>query len=512
MRIHISFVRPFISALAFTAALATACADRVEGCGYTASCSPDSGGQAGAGGSERDGGASGRGGEPDGGDGGDTCDTTRSPSDEPCLVHDDHSIFVAPSGRDEAAGTMDAPVRSIAHAIQLAAATQRRVILCDATYAEAVTLTASAQLHGGFACPGTDEAAAWSRTEGHARVAPDTPGYALEIRGVTAPLTIEDVEFEALDAAESGGSSIAAFVVSSPSVTLRRVTLRAGVGRDGVEGANSGYTFPTEADLQGNDGTATVGGAPKQCVCPGADAPSTSGGGGGAIPDGGGGSGAPRHGETGGRGGRNGAACEAGGWGTSGAAGPSAPHAARISSVGQLTEDGWQPASGSPAPDGSPGQGGGGGAGRPGGGGGSGGCGGCGGRGGEGGQAGGSSIALLALNSPVQLLQSSLQVANAGHGGDGAAGQRGQQAFGGRGRGFGLGDGGCNGGNGGIGGDGGSGAGAAGGLSVGVLFRGAAPTRRETTVTLGTPGIGGVGGTPQVNDGLDGVAREELQL
>jgi hypothetical protein len=131
---------------------------------------------------------------------------------------------------------------------------------------------------------------------------------------------------------------------------------------------------------------------------------------------------------------------------------------------------------------------------------------------GPGGGGGGASIALISVSSPVMLIDSELISTTAGKGGNGAAGQQGQQMFGG----------------GGIGlvsateaareataaseataGSGGSGDG---GMSVGVLYRGGAPTRQNTNLTLGTAGAKGRGGNPGANDGIAGIAQEELEL
>jgi hypothetical protein len=62
---------------------------------------------------------------------------------------------------------------------------------------------------------------------------------------------------------------------------------------------------------------------------------------------------------------------------------------------------------------------------------------------------------------------------------------------------------GCQGGDGGKGGKGGGGAGGAGGLSVGILFKGTAPTSDGATFTLGTAGTGGTG--KSANNGPAGV-------
>ena len=99
------------------------------------------------------------------------CDATLDPLAESCLVADRYAVFVAPGGVGR--GTKDAPVGSlvqgIAYAKQLGLS---RVIVCDATYDEALSLTAPSpgaptsalQIYGGFHCPGEDGGAAWAPT------------------------------------------------------------------------------------------------------------------------------------------------------------------------------------------------------------------------------------------------------------------------------------------------------------------------------------------------------------
>jgi hypothetical protein len=64
----------------------------------------------------------------------------------------------------------------------------------------------------------------------------------------------------------------------------------------------------------------------------------------------------------------------------------------------------------------------------------------------------------------------------------------------------------CNGGNGGTGSTGGAGGGGAGGVSIGILYRGTAPTADGTTsITPAGAGTPGTGGDPGKNDGAPGV-------
>ncbi len=471
-----------------------------------------SGGAAGdesAGGADEQGGEAGEGGA--GGDGGAggagviECDASASPGATPCAVDEAYAVFVAPSGMDGASGTRHAPVQTLAKAIELAAMDGKFVIACNGVYEAPLVLEAGIRLYGGFDCPGTSNA--WTYVPGSvARVVPSERGAALSINGSNETVQIEDFEFRALDASDAGESSIAGTITNSKDVRLRRVHLIAGSGKSAIDAKNPGFTFPSVAELQGNSAT-DIGGAPKICQCP--DGSSSTGGPAGSPPQQNGGRGTPAPAEgLGGEGGDATLACNSGGGGSAGANGKSASDAPGANILGTLMTMGWMPAAGTAGRAGMPGQGGGGGAGKPGGGGGGGGCGGCGGRGGAGGKGGGSSIALVLYESKVVIDAGELTSAAAGNGGRGAPGQAGQATFGGGGDGAGQGDAGCDGGNGGLGGDGGSGGGGAGGMSVGVLYKGEAPTiSGVTVVSTGTSGMGGIGGTPGSNDGMKGVSQ-----
>jgi len=437
--------------------------------------------------------------------GGVPCDTNKNPITEECLVADDYSVFVAPSGKDDAAGTKDAPVATLSKAIEIAGG--KFVVVCDATYDEHVTITSGAQIYGGFDC------ADWSAETGAPLFKPTSAGPALKIDSVTAPVAISGLSFEVSDATGNGETALTALVNASSSVTFEGVSLKAGKGKAGAAGTLTAFPYPEASALNGNGETAAGnGGASKTCSCQ--PSFSSSGGLGGApvasgqngskgLPDLGGGLGGdPAVGD-----------CGAGSSGKKGASAMAASASAGATTVGSTTEHGWVPSGGVDGATGSPGQGGGGGAslndlGHGGGG----GCGGCGGNGATGGRGGGGSIALLLISSPVVISNSTLTTADGGDGGAGAAGQLGQQAVGSGGNSIASANS-CGGGTGGKGGDGGSSGGGAGGISVGIVWKGvAAPTATGVTTTTGKAGAKGVGGVPGVNDGIAGVKQDVLQM
>lgn len=443
------------------------------------------------------------------------CDPAADPKDAPKCVVSEFGVFVdATGGNDTNPGTKESPLKTLTAALANGkTASKPRVYVCEGTYPERVVLTSAVSLYGGFAC------GAWSYSGTKAKVAPPDPGYALELRGASAPVVLADLDLVAKDGATPGESSVAAFVVSSTKVTLRRMSLTAGKGIDAADAADPAAFAPPNAP----DGTSGAAGG---AATPNPACVTSLGGAGGKD-------GTPPNGAPGGvavvpvypvgntgAGGTGGGNC-ATGLGTDGSYGVAGTPGAGASTPGMLDATGWKPAGGTAGSAGGHAQGGGGGAQRnPAGVGGSGGPGGCGGAGGAKGTAGGSSIALLVFESAVLLEQPSLAAKDAGRGGNAAKGQKAQ--LGSVNPANGTGANACAGGFGGIGGSGGGGGGGAGGLSIGVFYKGTPPTLDGAStpsadalpaVTLGQKGpagLKGLGGdaaqttAPASHAGLDG--------
>jgi hypothetical protein len=447
------------------------------------------------------------------------CDRASTPHDDACVIDEAYGVFVSPAGSDSNPGTKAAPLLTIGQGMGVAKAAGKRVYVCAGTFAEKLVVSAArdgTNVYGGLDC------ATWSYGPlNKVVVAPTETGYALDLEGLQAGITFEDVEFDVQPAtsASAGASSIAVFASGSQNVTLERVTIVAGKGADGAPGASPGAatadggvhapgsnwfgTPPSYAELNGiNAGDA--GGAPTvHCTC--RDQSETSGGQGGGpmnVPTPG--AGTPSYSDAGaGAGGANAVSCGSGGISQSGGDAPDAAADVPSMTLGTVSATGWAPGTGAAGSDGKPGQGGGGGGnGRlSSGSGGSGACGGCGGAGGEPGAGGGASIALLSYQSNVALAGCVLLTKGAGNGGAGGSGEPGQSGgvMGGNGI---LGA--CPGGAGGAGAGGNGAQGGPGGLSLGIGYVGVAPTIDGAVVThaasragivLGTAGIGGVGGT-----------------
>lgn len=444
------------------------------------------------------------------------CDESASPRDEPCLIDDRFSAFVAQSGGPKTDATLAAPAATLAQGLAAAHAHGvSRVLICDGDYDDSLVLDGvqdAIAIYGGFDCRGQG---AWKPSKtGVTRIAPAT-GVALHVIDSSAAIEIEHIELDARAATDPGASSLVAIVEKSAHLTLREVTLRAGTGARGADGVLRPFTYPlldtcddsaTDAMcLAGKPASASDGGARRNFTCPASD--QTFGGGGG---DGGP---KPQSGEDGfpdlgmGAGGPGGSPCTGGTNGAPGAAGQDGAGAATYGDVQMST---WQPTDGASGTAGAVGQGGGGGGATAKGGGGGGGAGGCGGAAGDGGHGGGASIALISIASQITLQGCKLIAADAGRGGAGAAAQLGQPKGGSGGSGA---QNACGGGNGGAGGDGGAGGGGAGGISAGIVYRGSAPqVDKGTTITIGHAGTAGPGGRAGVNDGVAGVAKAKMEM
>jgi hypothetical protein len=469
---------------------------------------------------------------------GPTCDVTKSPVDEPCLVEDRYGVFVSPGGSDTAGlGTKAAPYKTVTKG--LTAAQGKNVYVCAANYVEGVSIEGAldgARLFGGFDCLG------WVHSAANRPVIKPATGPALVAKGLTKGLRIEDVEFDAPATTTSGESSVAGWVTGSANVKLVRVKLVAAAaqaGADGIAASNYDTALPqNDPKIAGQNAAGPSGGAAQACsmLCSnnqvsaggkGGNGGPGAGGVDGGVDAGGADAGAPTSGSDGGPRivpenppGATGAGGTPGTLGCSngvrGSDAPAKAGGAGAAQPGSLTATGWTRADGAIGIAGGPGQGGGGGGGGSSatmGGGGGGACGGCGGAAGPGGQSGGSSFALLSFQSTVALDACALVAGAGGNGGKGADGQVGQLGgAGGLQTTFG-----CPGGGGGQGGTGGGGGGGAGGHSVALSYAGQAPTQTNgTTLQVASQpsafGAAGSGGSPAAATGAAGKAQNVMEL
>ncbi|WP_434045501.1 MULTISPECIES: PGRS family protein [Sorangium] len=464
------------------------------------------------------------------------------PSEIDGAVDDTCGVFVASTGNDDNAGTRAEPVATLAEALRRAADKGTEAYACAETFEEAVEVPVGIKLFGGLDCANGWR---WIGETAKTVVAPGEEPIALKVMPGEGAVRIEDVSVHAANAQALGASSIAV-LVDGAEVELVRCELIAGNGADGAEGEDAPSEVPAQAspgnagtdacsdlDASGAPDAALPGGAQVENAC-GGDALSIGGeGGAGRVNNGGGGqvgepgalgaagSGEPAAGDW---------SCAAGGTGQGGDNGPAGEPGLAASGLGTLNSSGYVGASGEAGRAGKPGQGGGGGGGAKGGAaictggmpgagasGGSGGPGGCGGLPGQGGGAGGASIALASVEGKVTLTDCVLKGGNGGKGGVGGDLQPGE--LGGLGGVGGTGMGGskaaCAGGQGGQGGNGGPGGGGLGGPSLAIAYRGEAVRQEgQTTLTPGTAGAGGPGGSSNVaeNTGADGVSAAEQEF
>ncbi|AUX29371.1 hypothetical protein SOCE836_014600 [Sorangium cellulosum] len=470
------------------------------------------------------------------------------PASAPAL--DMCGVFVSEQGDDNDAGTKAAPMKTLQHAIGLAAsgrghgeAPTRRVYACGGSFQEKITLPSGVDLWGGRRCAGGD----WSYRGSFG--GPDhptiiAPPEGIPLRVITgeeegATSTVFGVRVEAADAsAIDEKSSIAMILSPGTRAIVRASAIVAGNGKDGEPGGDAPRERANDG-LEGNDGVSAcsadfaTGALAVVTVC-GDGTESTGGDGGyGGLESGGDGApGQPKAMENPeGYGlaglGADMARCTEGTHGADGADGGRAEGAVGI---GHLTEEGWIGERGEGGKKGGVGQGGGGGGGsrsrgemtacpadlpQAGAAGGSGGSGGCGGLGGKGGGYGGSSIGIVALwGSALTLEATRVTTGNGGNGGVGGTGQPGGYGrWGGDGgKGF-TGPitwGACRGGWGGRGGRGGDAGGGLGGHSLGVASVGAYVSLAPSAIfNQGNAGVGGLAGNAapgdQVGQGTDGI-------
>lgn len=413
-----------------------------------------------------------------------------------CVVSS-FGVFVDPdAGIDTNPGTKEAPMRTVKTALANLAG-KSRIYLCDGSYDEHVVVDGATSLFGGFAC-GT-----WQYSGGRAKLAPTSEGPSLVVSHASSPIVLADLEMRAKDATAHAGSSITAFVRNNTAtITLRRVTAHAGNA--------SATAAPTPETLAngffdataGKSANGIIGGPERICACA-VEGQSVGGRGG----DGAATASSAKNGDPGtatpssaaigaadshagvGKTSASGSVCTAGGDGSNGSHGLGGTGA---SSLGTLTDDGWTAAPGANGEPGHPGVGGGGGGGGTdsgGAGGGGGGGGGCAGAGGAGGTGGGSSFTIVVAESTVVIEQSELFAGTPEPGGNAAGG--GLSVEGGAGAPAAAGA--CGGGRGGDGAGGSGGGGGGGGSSVGILYRGIAPTV-DTATMITTAGAGAPGG------------------
>ena len=142
------------------------------------------------------------------------------------------AIFVAATGSDTAGGSMELPVATLTHGIELAIAKGKDVYVCKGDYSEdTIQLNAKGvRVYGGYDC-----SAKWVRNSQSQPHLVSTSSTAISIKDVSDAVVFDRVDFTAANGKSGSENSIAVFVSNSKNVTLRRGTLQAGSGADGVQ-------------------------------------------------------------------------------------------------------------------------------------------------------------------------------------------------------------------------------------------------------------------------------------
>ena len=441
-----------------------------------------------------------------------------------------NAVFVAPTGVSGNTGMMDAPVRTLSRALEIARANRRtQIILATGVYTEmdTVMLENGVGIYGGY----TD--GTWARDSTSFFTEIEGPPIAFRADRVSVKTDLARLQLRSRDAVEPSSPSIVLLVTESQGLTFDDgVQLVAGRGGDG------------EAGVPGTTGPVGVMGAVGGAGARDNDTALAPGGAGGVNPactmanGGNGGPGGVTPGFMGATGQTSAAGAVGGGGGGTTACtvctrcmppGDGSP--GDDGSVGSLGMEGvagleagtfnattyeYTPADGGQGGEGTPGGGGGGGGGSSGqsgtpcidgsgNGGGGGGSGGCGGLGGSGGRGGGPSVGVLAFQSVLTFSRAVISTTAGGSGGAGAVG--GAPGAGAPGIAGGteavseIGTGG-SGGAGGMGGPGGGGGGGGGGPSVGIWTDRPFTPPAGLTFQLGAAGRGGNSGG---NAGMSGL-------
>ncbi|XXZ15467.1 hypothetical protein WMF18_12685 [Sorangium sp. So ce315] len=209
------------------------------------------------------------------------------PGSAPAL--DECGVFVSEQGNDNSPGTKGAPVKTLQHAIGLAAhgrghgeAPTRRVYACGGVFEEAISLPRGVDLWGGRLCAGGD----WSYggpLDGQSALTVIAPPVGIPVRVLggddavnardDATSVIFGVRAVAADASASDGkSSIAMLLSPGARAIVRASEIFAGDGKDGEPGEDA-PSFRASAGVVGNNGVdacstdVALGALPVVTVC-----------------------------------------------------------------------------------------------------------------------------------------------------------------------------------------------------------------------------------------------------
>ncbi len=164
------------------------------------------------------------------------------------------SFYVAPDGDDDGPGSPTRPLRTLQVGLDRAAASigmpgaRPHVFVASGTYAETVELPDGVFVHGGYRRDFLALDPDGFRTIVRAPVDTTAPGgAAMVIRGAgTSETSVEWLELRGLDASRAAAPTFGVYALDpGPSLSLREMTIRAGVPGDGMPGmiGTSGSDF-----------------------------------------------------------------------------------------------------------------------------------------------------------------------------------------------------------------------------------------------------------------------------
>src|SRR5262249_27239663 len=143
-----------------------------------------------------------------------------------------------------------------------AASAGKKVYACtdaNAPFAETITLANGVNIYGFFTCAG----GTWTQVASkHAVVVPPartingSVTVALQATNVSSATRVDSVDFIAPDLTAASASSVGAFFVNSPAITIANSKIHAGAGGNGANGASGLTPVQVSTTLNGNGTTA----------------------------------------------------------------------------------------------------------------------------------------------------------------------------------------------------------------------------------------------------------------
>ncbi len=181
------------------------------------------------------------------------CNGDALPTENTCTIHEAYGVFVSTGGSDVDPGTRARPLRTINAALQGAAASGRRIYVCAGTYAENIIFAEGLSVFGYFKCP---NGANWELGPDRARIAPppSADGVATRAKNIVKPTRIEALEIMGANATVDGGSSIGLVAESSPGLVFANTRIVAGTAKAGTTGARGKGTTISSAMPLAADG------------------------------------------------------------------------------------------------------------------------------------------------------------------------------------------------------------------------------------------------------------------